>query len=167
MIGGLNPPLWATVLLDAAAWGLISTVVGYLGHHWPVERLTTDGRFTRLRRFEYRGGWYERVLRIKCWKDHLPEAGALFAGGFAKRRLLRKDPTYLRRFAVETRRAELIHWTVLLAGPFFGLWNPPVLTVAMIAYAVIANLPCIAIQRYNRARLAALLGDNAAGSGRS
>ena len=91
----------------------------------------------------------------------------MFAGGFAKRRLLRKDPTYLRRFAVETRRAELIHWTVLLAGPFFGLWNPPVLTVAMIAYAVIANLPCIAIQRYNRARLAALLGDNAAGSGRS
>ena len=37
--------------------------------------------------------------------------------------------------------------------PAFGLWNPWWLWAGQAAYAVTANVPCIAVQRYNRARL--------------
>jgi glycosyl-4,4'-diaponeurosporenoate acyltransferase len=73
----------------------------------------------------------------------------------------RKLPGYrsedLARFAAETRRAELVHWGLLGSSPVFVLWNPPVLDVAMITYAVIANVPFIIIQRFNRARVARIL----------
>ena len=53
----------------------------------------------------------------------------------------------------ETRRAELVHWALLAASPLFALWNPARLTVAMIVFAIVANVPCIVVQRFNRARL--------------
>ena len=56
---------------------------------------------------------------------------------------------HLERFVVETRRAEATHWLVLAAGPFFVLWNPWGLALVMVAYAVVANVPCLLIQRYN------------------
>ena len=37
------------------------------------------------------------------------------------------------------------------------LWNPWFLGLLMLAYAVIANLPCLIVQRYNRARLLRLI----------
>jgi glycosyl-4,4'-diaponeurosporenoate acyltransferase len=47
---------------------------------------------------------------------------------------------------------------VLLAvSPLFLLWNPWWLGLVMIAYAVVANGPCILIQRYNRGRLVRVL----------
>ena len=39
----------------------------------------------------------------------------------------------------------------------FVLWNPPVLLAAMAGYAVVANAPCIAVQRFNRARILRVL----------
>ena len=84
----------------------------------------------------------------------LPEAGNLFRGGFSKRRVLHHDRAYLERFLVATRRAELAHWPILALGPFFFLLErrggSP---LAMVAYGVVANVPCILVQRYNRARL--------------
>jgi glycosyl-4,4'-diaponeurosporenoate acyltransferase len=68
----------------------------------------------------------------------------------------------LSRFAAETRRAELVHWCVLALTPFFVLWNPVGLFLAMVAYGVIANVPCIAIQRYNRSRIVRALAWRAA-----
>ena len=77
----------------------------------------------------------------------------MFAGGVSKRTLAARDPAGLHRFAAETRRAERVHWVLLGCGPLFFLWNPFPLGLAMLAYALVANLPCIVIQRYNRARL--------------
>ena len=79
-------------------------------------------------------------------------------------RLPARDTTGLRRahasnagaladFAVETRRAEMVHWAIPLVTPVFVLWNPPWLFAAMVGYAVVANLPCLVIQRYNRGRV--------------
>ena len=66
-------------------------------------------------------------------------------------------PRLARRSSRETRRGEYVHWSILAAAPFFALWNPPFLTLAMVAYALTANLPFIAIQRYNRLRIARLV----------
>ena len=120
------------VLIDAGVWASWSAVCGYVAHRIPPSRLARDRGLLRIRRFE---------------------AGALFRGGFSKRRVLVGDRAYLERFAVETRRAELTHWLILAASPWFFLWNPWWLGLAMVGYGIIANVPCLAIQRYNRARL--------------
>jgi glycosyl-4,4'-diaponeurosporenoate acyltransferase len=141
-----------TIALDVVAWGAVHASTGYLAHRTPLRRLQRDVGPLRLTRWEREVRVFER-LRIRRWKDKLPEAGALFAGGMSKRSLPGVDAGGLERFAAETRRAEWAHWWALGAVPLFALFNPPVAAAAMVVYAVAANGPCILVQRYNRARL--------------
>ncbi len=158
-----------TVVLDCVAWGALSFAVGYATHRRPAAAFADDGAITRLRAFESEGRWYERRLRIEAWKRRIPEAGGFFDGGYSKRSLPSRDTADLERYAAETRRAEVTHWVLVASAPLFVLWNPPALAAVQVGYAAAANLPCIAIQRYNRARLLRLLGRRrrrgAAGSG--
>ncbi len=108
-------------------------------------------------RWEQEGRFYEVAFRIKAWKDHLPDAARWFEGGFAKRALARTQPDYLERFARETWRGELCHWAAITCAPAFFLWNPWWGDLIVVAYALVANLPCIVVQRYNRARLQRVL----------
>lgn len=141
--GVVDLPLGLTILVDIVAWTVIGVSVGYAMHRVPLHRLDHDTWLTRPRRCERIG--------IRRWKDRTPELGGLFAGGVSKRSS--GGRTRLQRYAAETRRAEYTHWIVMAAGPFFALWNPWFLTIAMVTYAVVANLPCLLIQRYNRARI--------------
>ena len=145
------------VAVDVVAWAVLGTLAGYVGHRLPPEWLARDRGPLRLAPFEARGTWYARRLRIKRWKDRLPEAGGLFRGGTSKRRLVTTDPVGLAAFAAETRRAEWVHWALLAATPAFVLWNPPALAAVMVAYGLVANVPCLLVQRYNRARITATL----------
>ena len=147
----------AAILVSVAAWVLIGFVTGYGWHRVDPARLATDGWLTRPRRWEADGRWYQRRLHIRSWKDRMPEKGDLFRGGFSKRHLTDRSTEHLERFAVETRRAELVHWSNLVAGPLFLIWCPPVIGAAMVAFGVVAHLPLICIQRYNRQRLQAML----------
>ena len=89
---------------------------------------------------------------MKTWKGWLPEAGPAF-GGRSKRHLPTGGEAGLPRFLAECRRAERTHWLILAATPAFALWNPPGLFVAMVVFALVANVPCTVVLRYNRARL--------------
>jgi glycosyl-4,4'-diaponeurosporenoate acyltransferase len=152
----VNGGLGLVVLADSAVWAGWSAVVGYGAHRLPPRVVARDNRLTRLRAWERSGRAYE-AIGIRRWKDRLPEAGAVFGGGVSKRALPGRRVDDLERFAAETRRAELVHWAIPLITPVFALWNPPALFAAMVAYAVVANAPCIAIQRFNRARLTRVL----------
>jgi glycosyl-4,4'-diaponeurosporenoate acyltransferase len=143
------------VLVDAAVWAVWGTAVGFVASRIPADRLDHDGPITRPRHWERGGRAYER-LGIRRWKDRLPEAGAVF-GGRSKRSLGGRSPEALRAFAAETRRAELVHWAVPAAVVVFPLWNPWEVTTVMVAYAVAANVPCLLVQRYNRARVQRLV----------
>lgn len=150
-------PQTLTVVVDIAAWGAFHAATGYAAHRLGGERLARDGWGLRPRGFEHGGRWYRRQLRIHRWKDRLPEAGALFAGGISKRELPAHDVDGLHLFVRETRRAELAHWWALWCSPLFLLWNPPLASALLVAYGVGVNLPFIAIQRYNRFRTQALI----------
>jgi glycosyl-4,4'-diaponeurosporenoate acyltransferase len=157
-------------LAGAVSWALWSAACGYAAHTIPRRQLVADGRFLRLRAWERDGHVYERVLRIKRWKDLLPEAGAMFRGGFSKRAVTRHDQAYLDDFAVATRRAERAHWAILALAPTFFVWIPLFgmpwwLALAMFGYGVVANVPCILVQRYNRARLTRILSRTSSASG--
>lgn len=145
-------PKWLQVVVCVVVWFAASAGWGYLGHRLPVTRFDHDTWWSRLRGPERDGRLYERV-GIRRWKDRLPEAGALYAGGFSKRDLRSRNRAHLERFAVETRRAEFVHWLVFATILVFPFLVIPVALAPNLVYAVVANLPFIAIQRYNRARL--------------
>jgi glycosyl-4,4'-diaponeurosporenoate acyltransferase len=150
-------PQSLTIAVDVVAWGVFHAVTGYAAYRLGENRLSRDGWLLRPRGFETGGRWYRRWLRVHRWKDKVPEAGGLFRGGMSKRHLPAYDAAGLQLFVRETRRAELAHWWALSCGPVFVLWNPPLAAVLLIGYGVAANLPFIVIQRYNRARIQALV----------
>jgi glycosyl-4,4'-diaponeurosporenoate acyltransferase len=148
---------WGTLVANVVAWAVFHAGSGYAVHRLPVTRLQHDSWLLRPRPCERGGRRYEQVLHIQRWKAHLPEAGALFAGGVSKRTVTRD----LDRFAAETRRAEYGHWLAIACTPVFALWNPPVGLALMAAYSLLVNVPFIAIQRYNRPRAQRILARRA------
>lgn len=141
------------IALNITAWVVIQVGLAWWFTQFPPERFDPWRLFARPRNWERRGRIYERLLAIKTWKDKLPDAASWFRGGFAKAQLRGASPDVLQRFARETWRGESVHWLALLALPLFCVWNPWWAVLVNALYAIVANLPCILVQRYNRARL--------------
>jgi glycosyl-4,4'-diaponeurosporenoate acyltransferase len=141
------------IAVNVVAWAAIHSASGYAASKLPDRWLRHDRGLLRRRPFES-DDFYRRRLRIHRWKDRLPEAGALFPGGVSKRHLPPAGSGGLERFALETRRGELAHWMAIVPAPLFAVWNPAPLGAVMVVYACAVNLPCIAVQRYNRLRIA-------------
>lgn len=149
------PDPWA-VVVSSCVWALTSLAVGWWATRWPLDRLR-PGPLTRIRSWEQDGGRWQRWFRVRRWKDRVPEAGAFFAGGYAKDRLGSRHRAGLERFRLETVRAERVHWLLLATGPVHLLWCRPTVGLGMIAFGVGFNAPFIVVQRYNRGRLDRLL----------
>jgi glycosyl-4,4'-diaponeurosporenoate acyltransferase len=147
----IDLPVAGTVALNVAMWTLIHGGVSYVAtrprEDWP-KRLPA---WSRVSSGEAR--FYERALNVRRWKGHLPDAAPWFKDGFSKRALAGRDPEYLQRFVYETLRSELAHWVALGCFPLFFLWSPVWVGWLMAAMAVALNVPCVLVQRYNRARL--------------
>ena len=148
-----------TVVLDSAFWAVWGTVIGLVLGRAPARWFSKDNFVTRIRHFERSGRIYQR-LGIRRWKDRVPELGELF-GGQSKRRLPLSNGTGRRlqlvAFSSELRRAELVHWLVMAGWFVLPLWNSAPWLAVMAAYSFLANAPFIAIQRYNRARIARII----------
>ena len=139
------------MIIDAVVWVIGGVLVGIVFARRDWRRFAAPGPFTALRAFETRQR-YERGLAVRVWKDLLPEAGTWF-GGISKRQLPRRAEGSLQRFAAESLRAERVHWTLLLLVPVLLTWNRGWLLAANVVFALVINLPCIIVARYNRLRL--------------
>ncbi|MBD3315246.1 MAG: glycosyl-4,4'-diaponeurosporenoate acyltransferase [Chitinivibrionales bacterium] len=145
------------IIVNASTWLAIHVFFAWGLTRLPLRLFDPAGFVCRPRRWERNGEWYERVLRVKRWKNLLPDGALLFAGGFPKGKISGRDPVYLRRFIGETCRGESVHWLVIAASPLFFLWNPLSGGLINILYACMANMPCIASLRYNRLHLLKIL----------
>ena len=150
-------PLGWIVLLNALAWLVIQLGMAWTMTRIPACRFNPHSSLAQLWNWEQSGDAYEKVFAIKRWKDSLPDAASWFKGGFAKAELRARTPDFLEQFLRETWRGELTHWLALLTLPLFAIWNPGWGVAVNSTYAVAANLPCILVQRYNRARLLRVL----------
>ena len=107
------------VLAFSAMWTGFGLASGWIANRVPAAAFGRDTWLTRTRSWEVRGRWYDRRLRVRVWKDRLPEAGALFAGGLAKDRLTSFELGHLERFAGEMSRAEWVHCANIVFGTSF------------------------------------------------
>jgi len=148
------------VALSSATWFLVSLLVGWRAVRWPPARLE-PGPVTHLRAWERSGATWQRLLRVRRWKDAIPEAGDLFAGGRSKRHIGGRSTADLDGYRRETVRAERVHWLILASTPLHALWCRPPLFAGMVGFGVLFNAPSIVIQRYNRGRLERVLARRA------
>jgi glycosyl-4,4'-diaponeurosporenoate acyltransferase len=146
----------AALIADLLLWPILIIGAGRLVERLPLRVLDPESWLYRTRSWELGGRVYER-LGVKRWKAHLPDGAAVWQDGFRKKRLAGADDDYLARFSRETCRAELVHWLMLPAWGLFWAWNGPLPMAVMGLGVLAANLPPIVAQRYNRARLTALL----------
>ena len=137
-----SPPL-SSVLF----WLAASLLVGLLANRVPSPWLM--GLEPRGRRT----GPGRNPLGIRRWKRWIPDAGGTLPGGVRKASLVRRDRRALERLVIETRRAELVHWLLLPAGFVPALWLPRPAVAVNLLFALAFNLPCLLLQRHNRARL--------------
>ncbi|HKY14870.1 MAG TPA: hypothetical protein VJM33_08075 [Microthrixaceae bacterium] len=144
------------VIWWSCSWAAFGIVSGWVASRWPLPRWSRDGWLTTIRDWEHYGDVYRRI-GVRRWKDRLPEAGGLFAGGYSKRRIHDPTPATLTRFAAETRRAELVHWANAAWGWTFLLWAPLPIGVVMVCFGAVAHLPFVVVQRYNRGRIQRIL----------
>ena len=108
------------------------------------------------RKWEKKGKFYTSVLKIKKWKDKLPQY--VCKNGFSKRSLNSKmDKQYMEKFIVETCRAEWNHFMCSMYWVVSIFLNSSIYAVIFSLIPILANLPFLLIQRFNRIRLCRLI----------
>ena len=143
------------LLSSMAFWLLASLLVGSLANQLPTPWLqdsVPEGPRPRQPVAPQAGRRMDPV-GIRTWKRWIPDAGNALPGGVRKATLVRRDRMALQRLVLETRRAELVHWLLLPAGLVTALWLPPAGVLVNLLFALAFNLPCLLLQRFNRARL--------------
>lgn len=106
------------------------------------------------KKWEENGNFYVKKLKIKKWKDKLPQYVA--KNGFSKKNLqslTKLSPEYIERFILETCRAEWNHFICCMYFLVSFILNSFPYGVIFSLIPIIANVPFIFIQRYNRIRL--------------
>lgn len=102
---------------------------------------------------------YDR-LKIKAWKDKIPETGALLKIFDKTKVTSPEDPVYLATFLQETAYAEVMHeysavlvFVLLLFAPGVMKWT---IALPVILVNFFLQIPPVLVQRYNRHRLSKL-----------
>lgn len=148
-------PLWIT-LANCLAFPLLMMSVAYGVTHKKMSADCYRLSLYRIRNWENEF-LYERLFGVRIWKDWLPDGASLFTSGFRKKKLARRDATYLKEFTIETCRGELAHWMDIAFLPVFWIWNPLEAAIFVTVFGILINAPCILTQRYNRLRFLKIL----------
>ena len=151
-------PSLCTITIDFIVWFVIHVGVSVSVAKMGTDSFDLESWLYKERSWERDGRTYQAFLKIKTWKGLLPDGAAVFRGGFKKRYLGSSDVVYIRKFTIETCRAELTHWVIFAFSVVFFIWNDWWVGMIMIAYGFVVNVPCIVTQRYNRIRLRRVYG---------
>ena len=149
------PKLWIAVI-NCLGIPAAHLLVAWLSSRLPATTFHPEGFLFRTRAWERSGFLYQRVFHVRRWKHRLPDAAPWFQG-FAKGKLSSTDPAYLQTFITETCRGELSHWLQVIAISGFTIITPYPASLAIIAYSLLSNLPCIINLRHTRIRLKQIL----------
>lgn len=103
-------------------------------------------------KFESNGRIYEK-LKIRKWKDKLPDMSTFVKFMVPKTFDIASDATCLKRLIDESCVAELIHFVLIICGLYCKIiWNSSGGTILCIMW-IMGNLPYIIIQRYVRPKM--------------
>ena len=132
--------------------GVAGIVMRYIGNLYDRKWFLWDKFPFRPFSWEKSGKLY-RKLRVKKWKDRVPDASKRYKDMYEKKGNMKPDKENLRRLIQETCVAEIVHYQlIVLCLPFLRIW-PGLGGIICFCLAIIGNLVFAIIQRYNRPRL--------------
>ncbi len=135
---------------------LIGVASHFIGEALPRKWFDPDNCLFRCRPWEDRGRVYHK-LKIRRWKDKLPDASRHCKKMVPKRIRGHLSRDHLDRMIQETCVAEFIHsLLILLSIGVVRIWEGKRGWICWLL-CILGNLPFIFIQRYNRPRLQAAL----------
>ena len=110
-------------------------------------------------KFEDNGKFYEKYFHIMKWKDHLPQFSNITKIGFKKDCIKNISVDYLETFYIETIRAEMTHFFLIIFALFYLTVEKYTIGFKIFAVVsnIIGNIPFAMVQRYNRPRIKTLL----------
>lgn len=104
-------------------------------------------------RWEDGGKIYDRLLKIKKWKDKVPDVSKWLPNVVPRKKLTRPSIEELDDMIQETCVAELIHMLLCVLSVPVLFISPGITGIAVLILDVfLGNLPFAIIQRYNRFR---------------
>lgn len=142
------------IVIDILVVCVTAIVIGGSAPRWPDRWLQRDRGPLRLTRFDTPNRY--RRLGIVWWTRVLPEGGS-WLGGESKSALPGRDAASLRRYLVEVRRGEWVHWLMMFAWLPLVFFNPWWLSLLFAVLVVIINVLFLLVLRYNQVRLTGLL----------
>lgn len=146
------------ILTNLIAWfifyGLFSLAYHKLPEFYFKANFPLEGIF-KERNFEKKGKFWRQEFYVHRWKTYLPDGSNLL--NINKDKIKPEKRLDIIKFQIiETKRAELLHWSLTFISPYFFIWNPVWAGWAMIIFAVISNGAFIIINRYDRIRLCSI-----------
>ncbi len=139
-------------LLCLAYLAFLGILSHFVGEALPRRWFCSESRFFRSADWENNGAFYDK-LKIRVWKDKLPDMSRVMPDMMPKRLAGDAVPGDVRQLAVETCVSESVHWGLILLGAAcLFLWPGTGGAVITLLYTF-GNIPFIMIQRYNRPRL--------------
>ncbi len=156
------PDIWALILCFIV-WPVLQVGAALICISLPGRFFSPNSFVFRAHGFEKDGLIYDSIFRVSRWKHLLPDGGMVWRKrGFRKKKLDNFSEENLNRFLVESARGEMTHWLAIFPFWIFWFFTPPYVPWIMLIYALLANVPCIIAQRYNRPRVQRLLQRKAA-----
>ena len=131
-------------------------VIGILAHY--VGESLPRGLFSEYK-FPYRAfkwekdGKFYNCLRIKKWKNHLPDMSRIMRDMLPKRITFDATSDNIDALIKETCVAECVHyWLCIFSVGIYLIWKNYVGVILALVF-VACNIPFMMIQRYNRPHL--------------
>lgn len=146
-----------TFLLICVLWPLIQAINAFICHKISYEKFCYKSFPFKPFKWEKKGNIYDQFFKVHFWKKYLPDGGAFVKGELKLRHLDFSSEQNMVEFLTASCRAETSHWLSIFPFWMFGFFIPPIGVWYMFIYALIANMPCIIVQRYNRPRITKLI----------
>jgi len=143
----------ATLSDNVFVFILLSVVNTFFSLRLPEFILDYKNWLYQERKWEDGGKVYQRIFKVKNWKNELPELSDFLKPIFPRKHITAFDEKHIQKYLLESCRAELTHWGIILSSFLFGIWSGFLETLFMIFLALGLNLPYVIIQRYNRPRI--------------
>ncbi|SUM59088.1 Glycosyl-4,4-diaponeurosporenoate acyltransferase precursor [Staphylococcus petrasii] len=133
-------------------WSTTQMALASLGTKLPPTFFTKYSQLFKSFSWEKEGKIWNDLFKINKWKHYIPEGSQLNQNIYNKKQLTSFKLNDLHTMIIEMRRAEFVHWLSMLPVLAF-LKAPTYIKIINVSYVVLANLPIIITQRYNRPRL--------------
>ncbi|MBI5973078.1 glycosyl-4,4'-diaponeurosporenoate acyltransferase [Staphylococcus sp. H8/1] len=133
-------------------WCSTQMTISYFFAKLPLTFFEKYERLFKSLSWEENGKLWNTLFQINKWKKYIPEGNKLNPEIYNKKQLTSFKLSNIHRMMLEMRRAELVHWLSILPVIAF-IKAPRYIKIINLCYALLANIPIIVAQRYNRPRL--------------